>query len=180
MRHIPIVHSQLSPPPIRDRFVQRSHLNKKLMQIPNYPLTLLYAGAGYGKSTALSLFTKNRNAAVCWYSISKNDDDLFPFLTKLISSIRQCHPRFGNSIEKELMRLDNYMHTEEIYSLATFFINEVIQLDEEILIILDDFHLVMNSSEIENMLLYVVEYIPSNLHMIVSSRKKPRWNILPN
>lgn len=179
MRHIPIVHSQLSPPPIRDRFVQRSHLNKKLMQIPNYPLTLLYAGAGYGKSTALSLFTKNRNAAVCWYSISKNDDDLFPFLTKLISSIRQCHPRFGNSIEKELMRLDNYMNTEEIYSLATFFINEVIQLDEEILIILDDFHLVMNSSEIENMLLYVVEYIPSNLHMIVSSRKKPRWNILP-
>lgn len=179
MRNIPIIHSQLSPPPIRDRFVQRSHLNKKLMHIPEYPLTLLYAGAGYGKSTALSLFAKNRNTAVCWYSISPNDDDLFPFLTKLIGSIRKGHPRFGDSIEKELTRLDNYMTVEEIYSLATLFINEVLELNEEVIIILDDFHLVMNSSEIEKWLLYVIEYIPSNLHLLVSSRKKPRWDVLP-
>ncbi|QGS68119.1 hypothetical protein CV093_04135 [Oceanobacillus sp. 143] len=44
MRYIPVIQSQLAPPPVRNRFIQRSKLNKKLMTISNYPLTLLYAG----------------------------------------------------------------------------------------------------------------------------------------
>ncbi|WP_249871730.1 BTAD domain-containing putative transcriptional regulator [Oceanobacillus saliphilus] len=179
MRTIPIIQSQLAPPQIRERYVQRSNLNKKLMNIEKYPLTLLYAGAGYGKSTALSLFVHTVNKAVCWFSVSQNDAAIVPFMSKLVQSVKQKHFSFGDSIAQELESLDNYVGSAHIYSLATMFINEIINLEEEVILVLDDFHYAANSSEVENWMLYLLEHIPSNLHMILSSRKKPRWDILP-
>ncbi|MHA6250491.1 BTAD domain-containing putative transcriptional regulator [Oceanobacillus sp. CAU 1775] len=179
MRNIPIIHSQLSPPPIRNRFIQRSNMNKKLAGLANYPLTLLFAGAGYGKSTALALYANSNQKPVCWYAISKNDDDLFPFLIKLIESIRQKYATFGKSIEQELLHLDNYITDEEIYRLATLFINDAVKQQDKIILILDDFHHVLQSSEIEKWIFHILEYMPANLHIIISSRKKPRWKLLP-
>ncbi len=72
----PIIQSQFAPPPIRQKFIQRSHVNKKLTTVTEYPLTIVYAGAGYGKSTALSLFFQRAKTAVSWYTIAKNDDDI--------------------------------------------------------------------------------------------------------
>ncbi|AXI08175.1 transcriptional regulator [Oceanobacillus zhaokaii] len=179
MRYIPVIQSQLAPPPVRNRFIQRSKLNKKLMTISNYPLTLLYAGAGYGKSTALALFLQNKNSLACWYSISQNDDDLIPFLTKLMYAVRQQYPEFGRTIQHELENLDNYITIEEIYSLASSFVNDTLACADELTIVLDDFHHVLNSSEIEKWMLFLFEHIPANLHLIVSSRKRPKWEVLP-
>ncbi|RDW20193.1 transcriptional regulator [Oceanobacillus arenosus] len=179
MRNIPIIQSQLAPPPVRNRFIERSKLNKKLMNIANYPLTLLYAGAGYGKSTALALFFHDKNRRACWYSISQNDDDLIPFLTKLIHAGRQQHPEFGRILQNELESLDNYITIEEIYSLATTFVNEALACTDELTIVLDDFHHVLNCSEIEKWMLFLFEHIPANLHLVISSRKRPKWEVLP-
>lgn len=178
MRNIPIVKGQISAPPTSNRFIERSQLNKKFRDIPNNPLTLVYAGAGYGKSTALTLFAEKQKA-VSWYSISQHDDDLLPFIVKTIYAIRHCHPEFGETLQKEIQHLDNYMTTEEIYSIATLFINEIAERQEKIILILDDFHHVMQVTDIENWLLYVLEYMPPNFHLIVASRRKPRWKILP-
>lgn len=84
MGKIPIIQSQLSPPPIKDRFVRRAKINRKLINANKYPLTLLHAGAGYGKSTALALFVHDISPNACWYSISQNDDDILPFMNKQI------------------------------------------------------------------------------------------------
>ncbi|MEC5425628.1 BTAD domain-containing putative transcriptional regulator [Virgibacillus sp. C22-A2] len=178
MRNIPIIQSQLTPPPIRDRFVRRNKLSKKLMAIQKKPLTLLIAGAGYGKSTTLSLYMHDVNTESCWYSISHRDDDILPFLTKLLQSIRQKHPMFGESIMKELDTLDNYISSEIIYSFASHFINEVMELESQIVIILDDFHHVINSNDIEMFVLYLVDHVPSNLHIVISSRNKPKWDAM--
>ncbi|MFD1038895.1 hypothetical protein ACFQ3N_10910 [Virgibacillus byunsanensis] len=178
MSTIPITQSQLRPPPIKEQFVRRSKLNKKLIHIPKYPLTLLYAGAGYGKSTALSLFAHDLNTDICWYTLSQNDDDILPFLTKLIQSIKQNHSFFGNKIQEELEELDNYITIEKVYSLASSFINEIMSLEESVILILDDFHHVKHSTEIEKWMLFVLQHIPSNLHMVVSSRNRPEWDVM--
>ncbi|MUK88469.1 transcriptional regulator [Ornithinibacillus sp. L9] len=179
MRDIPIVYSQYRPHPIRESFVRRSQLQKKLSSAPNYTLTLLYAGAGYGKSTALSLFEYDSNLEMCWYSISQNDDDILPFLTKLTHSIKVKYPVFGGVLQKELDALGNFMDTEQIYRLASTFINEILDLKNEVIVILDDFHYVMNSHEIEKWVLFVLEHMPANLHLVISSRNKPKWDVLP-
>ncbi|SHG13721.1 BTAD domain-containing putative transcriptional regulator [Ornithinibacillus halophilus] len=179
MKEIPIIHSQLNPPPIRERFIRRGQVNQKLSSVPDYPLILLYAGAGYGKSTALALYVHDSNINACWYSISPNDDDIVPFLTKLTHSIKSVHPSFGHSIQKELASITTYVDTEKVYSLATAFVNEILDLQEEVYLIIDDFHHVKSSYEIEKWILFILEHIPANLHIVLSSRNKPKWDIIP-
>jgi LuxR family transcriptional regulator, maltose regulon positive regulatory protein len=98
MGEIPILHTQLSPPAIKEQFVRRAKLNRKLRLIKQFPVTLIHSGAGYGKSTALALFLQDMNIQACWYSISPYDDDFVPFLTKFIHALRKHDPDFGERI----------------------------------------------------------------------------------
>ncbi|MGP4108067.1 BTAD domain-containing putative transcriptional regulator [Virgibacillus sp. L01] len=179
MGKIPIIQSQLSPPPIKDRFVRRAKVNRKLINANKYPLTLLHAGAGYGKSTALALFVHDISPNACWYSISQNDDDILPFINKLIHAVKLKYPVFGKSILIELEDLDNYISDEQIWSLTSSFINEVMEMSKHVTLILDDFHHVKNSNEIEQWIKLLLDHVPENLHIILSSRNKPRWDVIP-
>ncbi|WP_026908067.1 BTAD domain-containing putative transcriptional regulator [Paucisalibacillus globulus] len=179
MRNIPIVQSQYTPPPIRDRFIRRGNLNRKLSAISNHTLTLLYAGAGYGKSTALALYLHDTNRKSCWYSISAADDDILPFFTKIVEAVKLPYPSFGKSIDLKYQELGHYVDTEQIYSLASTFINDLMALKEDITIILDDYHHVNSSYEIEKWTLFLLEHAPSNVHIVISSRNKPKWTVLP-
>ncbi|WP_254788813.1 BTAD domain-containing putative transcriptional regulator [Virgibacillus salinus] len=179
MGKIPIIQSQLSPPPIKDRFVRRAKVNRKLINANKYPLTLLHAGAGYGKSTALALFVHDISPSACWYSISQNDDDILPFINKLIHAVKLKYPFFGKSILNEIEKLDNYINDEQIWSLTSSFINEIIEMKKQVTLILDDFHHVKNSNEIEQWIKQLLDHVPENMHIILSSRTKPKWDIIP-
>src|SRR5690625_2632953 len=99
--HVPILHSQFTPPTAKDRFVHRRHLQKKLHLIPSYPVTIVYASAGYGKSTGLSTYVQTVKMDVCWYSVSAYDTDFIPFLIKFIHAIRSVNEQFGERILNE-------------------------------------------------------------------------------
>lgn len=179
MTKTPIIQSQHTPPPIREKYVEQRNLNKKLMRATKHPLTLIFAGAGYGKSTALSLFAQQSNKAVCWYSISQNDDDVVPFIEKIIFSISKEYPAFRHLSKQVLNRRPSYIKPDMIYSFATNFLTAIGELNEEIILVLDDFHYVANSNDIEKWLLFVLDHAPNHLHIILSSRRRPRWDSLP-
>jgi len=48
-----IILSQLNPPAQSRRILKRDRINKDLSKSIQYPLTILAAGTGYGKSTAI-------------------------------------------------------------------------------------------------------------------------------
>ncbi|WP_077324439.1 BTAD domain-containing putative transcriptional regulator [Virgibacillus siamensis] len=179
MGKIPIIHSQLSPPPMRDRFVRRVKVNRKLHHAAEYPLTIVHAGAGYGKSTALAAYVRDADMDICWYSISRNDDDILPFINNLTHAVKQKYPVFGKTILDELEGLDNHINTEQIWLLASSFINEILQLKKPVTLILDDFHHVKNSYEIEQWTKLLLEHVPENLHIILSGRNRPKWDVIP-
>ncbi|MUV37686.1 hypothetical protein JNUCC1_01492 [Lentibacillus sp. JNUCC-1] len=178
MVHIPIIVSQFAPPANRGREVQRRLLNKKLQDIPSAPVTLMHGGAGYGKSTALAAFASDLSHTPSWYTISKNDDDIFPFLTKVCHAIKQHHPSFGGALLDEIAQIDGYAQTEDVYTLVSAFINETVRHQKTIILILDDFHHVSASQEIEAWILLLLEHMPDNLHLVLSTRKKPQWDIV--
>src|SRR5690606_11934817 len=112
-------------------------------------------------------------------SISATDDDILPFFTKIVESVKLLYPTFGKNINKKFNEMGHYVDTEQIYSLASTFINELMDLKENITIILDDYHHVNASYEIEKWTLLLLEHAPSNVHIVISSRNKPKWAILP-
>ncbi|QST00272.1 transcriptional regulator [Pontibacillus sp. ALD_SL1] len=177
MSSIPIIQTQLRPPVVQDRFVRRASLQRKIASITRYPLICMHAGAGYGKSTALTLFVQDSGLNIAWYSVSSNDDDLIPFLTKWIYSLRVQEPSFGDRMLNEL----NSFHQDqqhEIARLVSLLINELNQIHHPIYSIIDDFHHLNHSTNIKEWIELFFEHLPPHVHIILSSRARVRLNIL--
>lgn len=175
---LPIFQTKLHIPIVKDDYIRRAKLTKKLKTLTNYPLTIIHSGAGYGKSTALALYMRDEKISGCWYAISSQDDDLLPFLSYLIHSIRSITPHFGKKLLEYMEEMDRYIREEEIEQLCSLFIQEVLAVKSEIIIILDDFHQIEHSFTVNNWLEILLQHIPSNLHLILSSRSRPSWKQL--
>ena len=84
-----IILSQLNPPAQRSRVLLRERVNTRLEGALHYPLTILEAGTGYGKSTAILSFLRDREMPIYWFTISGTDRDPRLFLAKLFSAFNQ-------------------------------------------------------------------------------------------
>jgi len=68
-----IILSQLNPPAQRNHVLVRERITNLLNSSLTYPLTLLQAGTGYGKSTALISFINKQDLPVYWYTVAPTD-----------------------------------------------------------------------------------------------------------
>lgn len=175
---LPVIQTKLRVPAVKDEFLRRAKLSKKMKKIPEYPLTILHSGAGFGKSTALALFMKDEPISGCWYSISSMDDDILPFLSHVIYSIRKITPEFGKELLTYIETTERYIRNEELSLLCSLFINEILDTDSEIILILDDFHQIEQSYTINSWMEKLLPHIPDNLHIVISSRSRPVWKHL--
>lgn len=175
---LPIIQTKLRIPVVKDEFIRRAKLTRRMKKIPEYPLTIIHSGAGFGKSTALALFMRDENIPGCWYSISSMDDDILPFLSYIIHSIRGVIPDFGQDIEEYIETMDRYIREEDLSYLCSLFINEILEVNSDITLILDDYHQIEHSYTINSWIEKLLQHIPSNLHMVISSRSRPGWKHL--
>lgn len=166
-------------PATRHTDLRRAKLTKKLKTVNKYPLTIVHAGAGYGKSTAMALYVIDEKCSCCWYSISASDDDVLPFLSYLVASIQTSIPEFGTELEAYMKEMDRYIREQELHLLCTIFINEILAIREELLLILDDFQQIEHSYNVNRWMELLLEHIPANLHLIVISRSRPVWKTIP-
>lgn len=77
-------------PEINPFLISRKRLSQKLDEAFQYKLTIVSAPAGYGKTTAVLDWIKNRKIPAAWYSIDRNDDDPANLLTVLYSGAEPC------------------------------------------------------------------------------------------
>ncbi len=175
---LPIIRTKLRIPAVKEDFIRRANLTRKMKKISDYPLTIIHSGAGFGKSTALALFMRDERVPGCWYSISSLDDDILPFLSYIIHSIRKVLPDFGEETANYIEKMDRYIREEELSYLCSLFINEILYADTEITLILDDFHQIEHSYTINSWVEKLLEHMPPNFHLVISSRSYPGWKQL--
>ena len=108
-RVIPIIETKLIPPIVKRNVIHRQKLMRKMLNMAKYPLTIIHAGAGYGKSTALSLFMNNFQNNHCWYTIDTNDDDIIPFITHIVYAIKKRYEQFGEELLAYMNNLTSYI-----------------------------------------------------------------------
>ncbi|GAA0314294.1 BTAD domain-containing putative transcriptional regulator [Bacillus carboniphilus] len=173
-----IVQTKLMPPQVRASYIRRAGLFKKMKAVPNYSITLVTSGAGYGKSTALSLYVRDEKVACSWYTITSHDDDILPFIDHLIQSIQRVFPSFGEELIEYRQGMDRFIREEELYTLCSIFVNEIHHLETELILVLDDFHHTEGSYLIQKWIELVIEHMPETLHLVLSSRSRPSWPVL--
>ncbi|MCF6092813.1 transcriptional regulator [Microaerobacter geothermalis] len=175
---INILNTKLLPPRLKHHILRRPSLTRKMKQLIDYPLTLIHSGPGYGKSTAISSFLRDQTISYCWYSISENDDEIIPFVTYLIHALRTQVPSFGGEWLEKMTKGERFIREEEIRSLCSEFVNELTFLSRELLLVLDDFHLVEHSAGIRQWMVWFIQHLPEHIHLVVSSRTRPDWDLL--
>lgn len=173
-----ILSTKLTPPTLKKYMLRRAALAKKLKRVTDYPLTLVHSGPGYGKSTALSAFFRSGQDALCWYSPSPHDDDLIPFATYLIYAVRTKHSDFGQDLLNRMRQGEQFTLDTEIYALCEALINSLAQLECDLVLIVDDYHVVEHSAEIDRFMQHFLHHMPSRFHLVLSSRTYPGWNLL--
>ncbi|NOU94503.1 hypothetical protein GC093_14940 [Paenibacillus sp. LMG 31456] len=160
-----IVSTKLHIPSIRTSLVSRPRLINKLNEGMKAKLTLVSAQAGYGKTTVLSEWVKQCNALVAWVSLDKLDNDWIRFWRYVTASIQEVVPGFGGAMGA-LLEKGPSMYMEP----ATMaLLNELNGLTGELVIILDDYHLI-ELPAIHHTLIYLLEHLPPHIHFYVASR----------
>jgi LuxR family maltose regulon positive regulatory protein len=163
-----VLTTKLQRPNLPGDFIPRQNLLEFVNTNLQRPLTLVSAGAGFGKSTFVSGWFNEIDTKNCWLSLDENDNDLRIFLIHLISAIKTVVPDFG----KKTSDLVGIPNLPGINILKNTLINDLNELSETVILALDDFH-VINNRNIFSILSECLKFPPKNFHLVIISRTDP-------
>lgn len=163
--------AKMSPPGLR-RYVGRPRLRMLLRDGLRRKLTTLCGSAGFGKSTLLYDFLQESGVRSAWYRLDDTDRDVAQFASYLAGTVEQHYAGWGKRTRRAALRLDGSPTSRS--HLAEVLAGEFNLLPTEPLVVaLDGFEAVNSSSEVGELLSYLLEYSPPQLHFYVTSRSVP-------
>ncbi|QJD85647.1 BTAD domain-containing putative transcriptional regulator [Cohnella herbarum] len=163
-----IAATKMHIPYVRHALVARSNLLRLLDEGMDAKLTHLFAPSGYGKTTALSEWAKQSGKLVAWVSLSKQDDDWITYWSIILASIQNRVDGFGLTVWP-LLAEGPSASFESMEPAMTALLNELNRLPGELVIMLDDYHLVTMPT-IQKSMSYLLEYLPDQIHFYIASR----------
>src|SRR5579884_3103543 len=155
-------------PPLRTHLIPRVALIERLNQHCTLPLVLLSAGAGFGKTTLLSAWANQSPHPVTWLSLDSLDNDPQRFWSAVIAALRTHLPTIGDAALAQLRSAQ----PSQLVSLLTSLINDLTACGEQIVLILDDYHLI-EEPVVHTSLSFLLDHVPSCLHLLLASRIDP-------
>ncbi|MBD3917371.1 hypothetical protein H8B09_01285 [Paenibacillus sp. PR3] len=163
-----IAAAKMHIPHVRHTLVARSNLFKLLDDGMDAKMTLVFAPSGYGKTTVLSEWVKQRDKLVAWVSLGKQDDNWVIFWSAIIASIQHRVNDFGGSV-RPLLSEGPSASSASMEPAMVELLNELNRLDHELVIMVDDYHLVTTPA-IQKSMSYLLEYLPAHIHLYIASR----------
>ncbi|MFN4218009.1 MAG: BTAD domain-containing putative transcriptional regulator [Candidatus Bipolaricaulia bacterium] len=166
-----IIRTKLIPPRLKPQILSRPRLTQLLNRCTDYPLTIVKADAGYGKSTTLASFLAQQKLPYLWYSLAETDADPLVFLVHVIYALRMTYPNCG---ERALSLLEQEGGAAKLWAPAVDALtNELLDLlEEEMLLVLDDYH-VVDRPEVNAITERLIEHMPPRLHLVLATRHTP-------
>ena len=167
----PLLATKLHIPPPRPNLVARPRLLERLDQGLATRLILLSAPAGFGKTTLLSAWLAGSPSSASWVSLDAGDNDPVRFLNYLISALRTTELEVGE-VALQLLRSPQ---PASIASVLTLLINELATLAEDVVAVLDDYHLI-DTPAVHDIIAFLLEHLPpppGGMHLVIATRVDP-------
>jgi LuxR family maltose regulon positive regulatory protein len=161
-----LLQTKLRQPRLSRGLVARPRLIKEL-ESPS-SLVLVIAPAGYGKTTLVSSWLESAGMPSAWLAIDEADNDLASFVHYLIGAVQSCFPEVGARTANLLLKADSLAPASVSRSLLI----ELAEIDQEFILVLDDYQLIHNSA-IHQLLTDIVRHPPEGLHLVVAARNDP-------
>lgn len=181
----PLLETKLYIPPIRPEIVHRPRLIEHLYQGLHRKATLISAPAGFGKTTLLAewsnllvLQARNETAKarkIAWLSLDRGDNDPKRFLTYFVSALKKLDG-LDNTFGKGALNSLLSSHPASSESILTSLINDLINVPDQLVLALDDYHLI-DAQSVHDALSFFLEHMPPTLHLIISTREDPPFSL---
>jgi len=168
-RHDLLLHTKLTPPRLHRRILPRAKLIARLREALDYRLTLMQAGTGYGKSTALAALA-GEDLLLLWYSLDEGDTDPQRFLSYLIAACELRLPQLSAApavLLQELSSAGGGVWAQVIDALVNAL---SAALNAPAVLVIDDFQFVVDTPEINLLVERFLIYLPPDLHVILTGR----------
>jgi len=151
--------------------ISRPRLTTLLTKSLKYPLTLISAPAGFGKTTLLATWEQSlpeNHLLRAWVSLDEEDNDPQLFWTYVLSALQKQQPQRFMSLLTQFQS----PQAPPLKELLVALINVLSEATEHFVLILDDYHLI-TEPQVHTTLSYLVEHLPAQLRIILSTRTDP-------
>jgi LuxR family maltose regulon positive regulatory protein len=140
-------------------------------------LILISAPPGYGKTSLLAEFLPKTELPVACYQLDTSDSDPYTFIAYLIEALRRMNSSStggeGMWGQNAWALIENPQRGIDPLQVMTVLINELgEQLSQPYLVVLDDYHYI-TSLVVHQLVDFLLENSPPNLHLILSTRNDP-------
>ncbi len=169
----PLLRTKFCLPPIRHSLVLRARLMQRLDACLGYPLTLVSAPAGFGKSTVVSQWVHTSTVIpelaehTAWLSLDEEDNDPTRFWEYLLVALEMLGLRFETA-HLLLQGQPNPL----VQALLSDVINRVSSRTAELILVLDDFQGIKTPAILDG-IAFLVEHLPAQMHLILITRSDP-------
>jgi len=162
--------TKLYIPTSRPDLVPRPRLIQQVNNGIPRKLTLISAPAGFGKSTILSdwVWQAKQHMRIAWLSLDDGDNDLTRFLTYFTAALQTLESQIGQVAVAALQSPG----TVNVEAVLTVLINEMTEITEDVVLILDDYH-VIESQSVDQATTFLLEHFPPQMHLVIASRIDP-------
>jgi LuxR family maltose regulon positive regulatory protein len=169
---VPLLLPKFSFPRPQASLLLRKHLLARLDRYINYKLTLLSAPAGFGKTTLVSQWLLVRNqythaSTVSWVALDAGDNDPIRFWYSLLTA---CQKVQAGAKQSALTLFQT--PSPPLERVLLHFLNNLSALTHPFLLVLEDYHNI-TSPHIHEMMSFFLDHLPSQIHLIITSRVDP-------
>jgi ATP/maltotriose-dependent transcriptional regulator MalT/DNA-binding SARP family transcriptional activator len=164
-----LLRTKLAPPRPHKRILPRTALIARLREALDSRLTLVQAGTGYGKSTALAALA-DENRPLFWYSLDEADADPQRFLSYLVAAFELHLPQLSAEpavVLQEISGAGSGAWAQVIDALVNALSAALIT---PALLVIDDYQFVADTPEINALVERFLVYRPPDLHVILTGR----------
>jgi LuxR family maltose regulon positive regulatory protein len=164
-------------PHLRPDLVARPRLLQKLSAGLAYPLTLVSAPAGFGKTTLLSAWNQSlmgNGWSLAWLSLEAEDNDPARFLGYLAGALE---PWAAGILAKTRTALASSPPQDVLPGL----LESIERCPAPLIVILEDYHIITTQA-VHEIVVFLIQHRPPQLHIILSTRSDPplplaRWRL---
>ena len=155
---------------MREGWVDRHRLLDLFDQATRRPVALIAAPAGYGKTTLTAqwLATGRGSRAAAWVSVDAADNDPGRLWTHVATALE----RAGCALAPDVAGFMAANSGDLIAGLLPRLVNAMASMDEDVVLILDDFHY-LQSAACREQVEFLIENLPEQAHLVIVSRADP-------
>jgi LuxR family maltose regulon positive regulatory protein len=149
-------------------FVPRRRLLERLEEGLARGLLVVCAPAGFGKTALLAHWAQAGRRPVAWLSLDAGDNDPARFWRHVVAALDQVRP----GIAEQVGGLLGPPGPPSFDGLVTALINQLATQPDQVLLVLDDYHLI-DAHQVHASLGFLLEHRPPGLHLVLTSRADP-------